>query len=80
MRILIAKYGQDPHTWLETCTSKNKDSTLIRNMKDIKNHRAMASLFTRENYKWIANRGDRVYFWEDTWTGDTPLNLKYVEY
>lgn len=37
----------------------------------------MSKLFIRDNFKWKANKGDRIYFWEDIWVRDTALKTVY---
>lgn len=75
-KLLVGKYGANNNT-RTTSHGSNTKSLLIKNLLYLQEHSAAAPLSNYNQFKWRANKGNRIYFWEEIWIYDVPLANTY---
>lgn len=77
MKLLKDKYGEDVTSWT-LGNVRNNSSTLIKNLRHLKEHSITSTLFDTCNLKWKANRGDIVkgYLRYNNYFGICKIRIK----
>lgn len=76
LRFLKSKYGHDSSTWTNAHNRNNK-SLLMRNLTYLLEHQEVARYLNHRQFKWLANKENRIHFWEDIWFRDVPLATSF---
>lgn len=78
VRILKAKYGTSSvNEWSLGEEMDRSGSQTLRAWWRICQDRSQVGVLFRNHLRLLVGKGNRTFFWEDVWLGDTPLKERF---
>lgn len=71
-KIIKAKYGESNGHWSIEVVDHGNGSHIWGDISTFEEGHAVK---VRESSKWVIGDGFKIYFWEDLWVGEEPLDL-----